>query len=62
MEEEFRQHVGHRAIVSFGSKDDCADGKVVRVENSYVVLGESPNVFYVPYGNIAYVRFLKAEA
>ena len=61
MEEEFRKHLGNRAIVSFGAKDDFADGKVVRIENSYVVLGEPPNVLYVPYRNIAYVRFVKAE-
>jgi hypothetical protein len=61
MKEEFRKNVDHRAIVSFGSKDDCDEGKVVSVENSYMVLGETPYV-YVPYGNIAYVRFLKAEA
>jgi hypothetical protein len=29
MEEEFRKNVNHRPIVSFGSKDDCAEGKVV---------------------------------
>jgi hypothetical protein len=61
MEEEFRKNHGNRAIVSFGSKDDRAEGKVVRIENSYVVLGESPNILYVPYRNIAYVRFIKAE-
>jgi hypothetical protein len=57
MEEEFRKNLGKRALVSFGSKDDRAEGKVVRIENSYVVLGESPNVFYVPFRNIAYVQF-----
>jgi hypothetical protein len=62
MEEEFRKHLGNRAIISFGSKDDHADGKVVRIENSYVVLGETPDVFYVPYRNIAYVRFVKVGA
>jgi hypothetical protein len=60
MEEEFRKNLGNRASVSFGSKDDRAEGKVVRIENSYVVLGESPNVLYVPFRNIAYVRFFKA--
>jgi hypothetical protein len=58
VEEEFRQNLGNRAIISFGSKDDCADGKVTRIENSYVVLGESPHLLYVPYRNIAYVRFI----
>jgi len=58
VEAEFRQNLGHRAIISFGSKDDCADGKVTRIENSYVVLGESPHLLYVPYRNIAYVRFI----
>jgi hypothetical protein len=62
MEEEFRKNLGNRAIVSFGSKEDRADGKVVRIENSYVVLGELPNMLYVPYRNIAYVRFIKAGA
>ena len=62
MEEEFRKNFGNRAIVSFGSKEDRAEGKVIRVENSYVVLGELPNVVYVPYRNIAYVRFIKADA
>lgn len=62
MEEEFRKNVGNRAIISFGSKDDRADGKVVRIENSYVVLGEPPTVLYVPYRNIAYVQFFKAGA
>jgi len=57
VEEEFRKNLGHRAIVSFGSKDDRIAGKVVRIENSYVVLDESPNVFYVQYKNIAYVQF-----
>ena len=60
MEEEFRKNLGNRAIVSFGSKDDRADGKVVRIDNSYVVLGEPPNLIYVPYRNIAYVRFVNA--
>ena len=41
MEEEFRKHLGCRAIISFGSKDDLVDGKVVRIDNSYVVLGTS---------------------
>ena len=62
MEEEFRKNLGNRAIVSFGSKDDRAEGKVARIENSYVVLGESPNVFYVQLRNIAYVQFIKAGA
>ena len=62
MEAEFRKNLGNRAIISFGSKDDRAEGKVVRIENSYVVLGESPNEFYVPYRNIAYVLFIKAGA
>ena len=57
MEEEFRKNLGNRAIVSFGSKNDCVEGKVVRIENSYVVLDDSPNVFYVQYKNIAYVQF-----
>jgi hypothetical protein len=57
VEEEFRKNLGNRAIVSFGSKDDRAEGKVVRIENSYVVLGESPNVYYVQFKNIAYVQF-----
>jgi hypothetical protein len=57
VEEEFRKNLGNRAIVSFGSKDDRAEGKVVRIENSYVVLGESPNMFYVQFKNIAYVQF-----
>lgn len=60
MEEEFRKNLGNYASVSFGSKDDRAEGKVVRIENSYVVLGELPNMFYVPFRNIAYVRFIKA--
>ena len=60
MEEEFRKNLGNRAIVSFGSKDDRADGEVVRIENSYVVLGKTPNVLYVPYRNIAYVQFIRA--
>ena len=62
VEEEFRKHLGNRAIISFGSKTDRAEGNVVRIENSYVVLGEQPNVLYVPYRNIAYVRFVKTEA
>jgi hypothetical protein len=62
VEEEFRKNLGNRAIVSFGSKDDSADGNVVRIENSYVVLGDPPNLLYVPYRNIAYVRFIKAGA
>jgi ribosome maturation factor RimP len=62
VEEEFRKNLGNRAIVSFGSKDDRAEGKVVRVENSYVVLGGSPNALYVPYQNIAFVQFAKAGA
>ena len=62
MEEEFRNNLGNRAIISFGSKDDRADGKVVKIKNSYVVLGEPPNVLYVPYRNIAYVRFVKTGA
>jgi hypothetical protein len=60
VEEEFRKNLGNRAIVSFGSKNDRVEGKVVRIENSYAVLGESPNVFYVPFRNIAYVQFVKA--
>jgi hypothetical protein len=60
VEEEFRKNLGNRAIISFGSKDDRADGKVVRIDNSYVVLGEPPNLLYVPYRNIAYVRFVAA--
>jgi hypothetical protein len=60
VEEEFRKNLGNRAIVSFGSKDDFADGNVVRIENSYVVLGDPLNLLYVPYRNIAYVRFIKA--
>jgi len=62
VEEEFRKNLGTRAIISFGSKDDRADGKVVRTENSFVVLGEAPNLHYVPYRNIAYVRFINAGA
>ena len=62
MEEEFRKNLGNRAIVSFGSNDDRAEGKVVRVENSYVVLSGSPNALYVPYRNIAFVQFIKAGA
>ncbi len=62
MEEEFRKNLGNRARISFGSKDGCADGKVIRIENSYVVLGEPPNVLYVPYRNIAYVQFFKTGA
>jgi hypothetical protein len=62
VEEEFRRNIGNRAIVSFGSKDDHAEGKVVRIENSYVVLSEPPNLLYVAYRNIAYVRFVKAGA
>jgi len=34
MEEEFRKHLGSRAIISFGSKDDLADGRVVRIETA----------------------------
>ena len=59
VEEEFRKNLGNRAIVSFGAKDDHAEGKVHRIENSYIVLGEPPKLFYVPYRNIAYVRFEK---
>ena len=62
VEEEFRKNLGNRAIVSFGSKDDLVDGKVVRIDNSFVVLGEPPNFLYVPYRNIAYVRFIHSEA
>ncbi|MBP1608808.1 MAG: hypothetical protein H6Q04_1043 [Acidobacteria bacterium] len=62
MEEEFRKHLGSRAIISFGSKDDLADGRVVRIENSYVVLGGPSDLLYVPYRNMAYVRFVKAES
>lgn len=61
MEEEFRKNLGNRAIISFGSKDDQADGKVFRIDNSFVVLGEPPNLLYVPYRNIAYVRFVHSE-
>jgi len=50
MEEEFRKHLGSRAIISFGSKDDLADGRVVRIENSYVVLGGPSDLLYVPIG------------
>jgi len=60
VEEEFRRNLGNRAIISFGSKDDYADGKVARIDNSFVVLGELPNFLYVPYRNIAYVRFIQS--
>jgi hypothetical protein len=49
MKEEFSKNVDHRAIVSFGSKDDCAERKVVSVESRYMVLGEPPHVVYIPY-------------
>jgi len=62
VEEEFRKNLGNRAIISFGSKDDRADGKISRIENGFVVLGEPPNLLYVPYRNIAYVRFVNAGA
>jgi hypothetical protein len=62
VEEEFRKNLGNRAIISFGSKDDHADGKVIKIENSYVVLGEPPDLLCVPYRNIAYIRFIKARA
>lgn len=62
MEEEFRKNLGNRAIISFGSKDDHADGEVIKIENSYVVLGKPPDLLCVPYRNIAYVRFIKAGA
>ena len=61
MEEEFRKNLGNRAIISFGSKDDHAEGKVTRIENSFVVLGEPQNFLYVPYRNIAFVRFIHSE-
>jgi hypothetical protein len=50
-----------QAMIQRHRHTERAEGKVVRIENSYVVLGEPPNVLYVPYGNMAYIRFIKTE-
>jgi hypothetical protein len=53
----FAKNKGKRATVSFGNKDDKADGTVTQITAEYVVLGDREDAEHVFFRNMASVRF-----